>query len=102
VRFFRTFLQGYVTRQSLSGDCTARQPLNKDKKHAQTPLSRLSRLSRIFFWTTEWPIAGPDRFPDLVRLVRFFRTFLQRICCGLLVPGTPTTYAEGKMAKLIN
>ena len=30
-----------------------------------------------FFRTMEPPIAGPARFPDLFRLFRLFRTFLQ-------------------------
>ena len=42
-----------------------------------TPLPRLSRLSRIFFREPESP-SHAQLAPDLVRLVRFLRTFLQR------------------------
>jgi hypothetical protein len=52
-----------------------RQPPNKDNKHAQTSLIALTALIAHIFRTTESPIAGPARFPDLVRLVR---TFLHR------------------------
>jgi hypothetical protein len=73
--FFALFFEGYVTRQSLYGDCTARQPSIRIRSMLRQPLSR---LPRIFFRTTESPIAGPARFPDLVSLVRLIRTFLQR------------------------
>ena len=42
------------------------------------PLIALIALFAHIFRTTESPIAGPAPFPDLVRLVRLVRTFLQR------------------------
>ena len=42
-----------------------------------TPLIALTALFAHIFWTPESPIAGPARLPDLVRFVRFVRTFLQ-------------------------
>ena len=42
------------------------------------PLIALTALIAHIFRTTDSPIAGPVPFPDLVRLVRLVRTFLQR------------------------
>jgi hypothetical protein len=42
------------------------------------PLIELTALIAHIFRTTESSIAGPARFPDLVRFVRLVRTFLHR------------------------
>jgi len=63
-----------------------RQPLNNDNKHAQTPLSRLSRFSRKFSGRLNRRSQAQFPSPDLVRLVRLVRTFLHRP--GLALPPT--------------
>ena len=42
------------------------------------PLTTHTAFTAHIFRTTESPIAGPARFPELVRLVRLVRTFLHR------------------------
>ena len=60
------------TKRTLSPEATL---IFSSAQCSHTPLTALTALTAHIFRTTESPIAGPARFPDLVRLVR---TFLHR------------------------